>query len=60
MAQKEPENMIPSTHAKATNRSAKEDSFELIHFKAQLAFFSMHGIVSIALYNFFRSSTSET
>jgi len=48
IAQKLPLKKIPSTAAKATIRSANL-SFELIHFKAQLAFFYMTGTFSIAL-----------
>ena len=44
--QKDPEKKIPSTAAKAINRSAKEPLF--IHRKAQSAFSPTQGIVSIA------------
>jgi hypothetical protein len=41
MEQNEPEKKIPSTAAKAINRSANES--DSIHFKAQSAFFLMAG-----------------
>lgn len=42
MAQKEPEKWMPSTHAYATSRSAKQLLLS-IHFIAQAAFFSAGG-----------------
>jgi hypothetical protein len=50
MEQNEPEKNIPSTAAKATNRSANEVDFS-IHLSAQSAFFFTHGTVSSALNN---------
>jgi hypothetical protein len=45
---KEPEKKIPSTAAKAINRSAKLDRSSEIHLSAHAAFFWIHGIVSMA------------
>ena len=47
--QNAPEKKIPSTAAKAINRSAKES--DSIHFKAQSAFFLIAGKTSMALNN---------
>src|SRR6056300_258440 len=48
MAQKLPEKKMPSTHAKAKSRSAKERDFVSNHFIAHLAFFSIQGTVETA------------
>ena len=55
--QNDPEKKMPSTTAKATQRSAKHES-EPIHRSAQSAFFLTHGIVSIALKSFAFSAAS--
>src|SRR5210317_1788675 len=58
IAQNEPEKNIPSTHANANRRSAKERDFASNHFIAHCAFFSMHGTVWIASNNCFFSAPS--
>ena len=52
IAQKAPEKNIPSTIVKAINLFYIKSLFLFTnHFKAQLAFFYIHGIYSIALNN---------
>jgi hypothetical protein len=55
---KEPEKKIPSTAAKAISRSAKVDRSSEIHLRAQLAFFWMQGMVSIASNRYVRRAAS--
>ena len=57
--QKAPEKKMPSTQAKATKRVANDLS-EPIQFRAHSAFFSMHGMVVIALNSLSFSSSSLT
>ena len=54
----DPEKKIPSTAAKAINRSAKVDCLSVIHFKAQSAFFLIQGIVSMASKRYVRRAGS--
>src|SRR6056300_419308 len=58
IAQKLPLKNIPSTHANANRRSAKERDFASNHFIAHLAFFSIQGTVWIASNSCFFSAPS--